>query len=58
MSKSNIIACLLVVAGILVLVHQWTVKGVLIEASDIDCHEFIAGILLSAGIGGLLLCRK
>lgn len=58
MSKSKIIACLLIVGGIAVLIHQWIVKGVLIEGSDIDCHEFIASILLSAGIGGLLLCRR
>ncbi|MBA7493427.1 hypothetical protein ES702_03985 [subsurface metagenome] len=54
----KIIAALLIVGGILVLVHQYITKGVLIEVSDIDCHEFIAAILLSVGLGGLLFCRK
>ena len=54
----KIIAALLIVGGILVLVHQYVTKGVFIEASDIDCHEFIAAILLSVGLGGLLFCRK
>jgi len=58
MSKHKIIAILLIVGGILVLVHQWYTKGVLIEVSDIDCHEFIAAILLSVGLGGFLFCQK
>ena len=56
MSKSKIIAILLIVGGILVLIHQYVTKGKLIEGSDIDSHEFIAAILLSAGIGGFLFC--
>ena len=58
MSKSKIIAILLIVGGILVLIHQYVTKGKLIESSDVLTHEFIASILLSAGIGGLLLCRR
>lgn len=58
MSKKKIIAVLLIVGGILVLTHQWLEKGVLIELEDVDSHEFIAGILLSLGIGGFLFCHE
>jgi len=58
MSKRKIVALLLIVGGILVLAHQYFSKGVLVEVSDIDCHEFIAAILLSVGLGGFLFCQK
>jgi len=58
LSKHKIVALLLIVGGILVLVHQYLTKGVLVEVSDIDCHEFIAAILLSVGLGGFLFCRR
>lgn len=51
----KVLAILLIVAGILVVVHHWYVKGSPADLSNLFSHEFFASLLLGLGLGGLLL---
>ena len=51
----RLIVWVLIGLGILIMAHHWYSKGVLVEMKDVDSHEFVAGICLALGIGGLLL---
>ena len=51
----KIIAGLLIVAGILVVVHHWYVKGSPADLSNLFSHEFLASLCLGLGLGGLIL---
>ena len=44
--------------GLLIIAHHWLTKGVLVEMEDVTSHEFLAGICLALGLGGLIFAKS
>lgn len=51
----KLLAVGLIVAGIVIVVHHWYVKGSLADLSNLLSHEFFASLFLGLGLGGLFL---
>lgn len=51
----KLLAVLMVIAGVLIVVHHWYVKGSPADLANVLSHEFFASLFLGIGLGGLLL---
>ena len=51
----KLIAGGLIVLGLLIIAHHWYVHDRPVDVENLLSHEFFAGLVLSLGLGGLLL---